>query len=92
MDPIQAGRRDLLLAPLLAALPVALASAASASPLDAAQTIIRLPAEHAWLPNKGHPERSVDMCPLIGETNQAGRAGVRCERRARPLRAPPKAS
>jgi len=72
MDPIQPGRRDLLLAPLLAALPMALASTASASPLDPAQTIIRPPAEHAWTPNKGYPERSVDMCPLVGDTNQPG--------------------
>lgn len=72
MDPIQAGRRDLLLAPLLAALPMALAANASASPLDPAQTVIRPPAEHAWIPNKGYPERSVDMCPLAGDPNQPG--------------------
>lgn len=69
MDPIQADRRALLLVPLLAALPVA---SASASPLNPAQTIIRMPADHAWIPNKGYPERSVDMCPLFGDTNQPG--------------------
>jgi hypothetical protein len=72
MDSMQASRRDLLMAPLLAALPMALATAASASPLNPAQTIIRLPTEHSWIPNKGYPERSVDMCPLLGDTNQAG--------------------
>lgn len=65
-------RRDLLLAPLLAALPLALTQAAAASPLDPAQTIIRPPAEHAWVPNPGYPERSVDMCSLAGDTTKPG--------------------
>jgi len=41
MDPIQADRRALLLAPLLAAAPIA---PASASPLNPAQTNLRMPA------------------------------------------------
>ena len=56
MDPLQ-GRRDLLLAPLLAALP--LAQSAEASPLNAAQTVIQPPAGHAWTSSKDYPERSV---------------------------------
>lgn len=72
MDPVQESRRSLLLAPLLAALPAALASTASASPLDPAQTMIRLPGEHVWVPNTGYPEHSVDMCPLAGNTTQPG--------------------
>ena len=72
MDPVQESRRTLLMAPLLAALPAALASAASASPLDPAQTIVRPPADHPWLPNPGYPERSVDMCPLTGDTTKPG--------------------
>ena len=72
MDPIQESRRGLLLAPLLAALPAALAGTALASPLDPAQTIIRLPANHVWVPNKGYPEHSVDMFPLTGDTTQPG--------------------
>ena len=72
MDPIQAGRRDLLLAPLLAGLPMALASAASASPLDPAQTIIRMPADLSWIPIRGYPGQSVDMCPLTGDTTKPG--------------------
>ena len=72
MDPIQPARRDLLLAPIAAALPFALMSAAAASPIDPAQTIIRLPAAHTWTPNPGYPERSVDMCPLTGSTTAPG--------------------
>ena len=72
MDPLQNNRRDLLLAPLLAVLPLALTQAAEASPLNPAQTIIRPPAEHAWIPNPGFPERSVDMCPLTGDTAKPG--------------------
>ncbi len=66
--PLDTDRRALLLAPLLATL----AATAEASPLNPAQTIIRPPADHPWIPNKGYPERSVDMCPLTGDTNQPG--------------------
>lgn len=72
MDPIQESRRSLLLAPLLAALPAAFADTAWATPLNPAQTIIRLPPDHVWIPNKGYPKRSVDMCPLTGDTTQPG--------------------
>ncbi len=65
-------RRDLFLAPLLASLAPLLATTAQASPLDPAQTIIRPPADLAWIPNKGYPERSVDMCPLVGDINAEG--------------------
>ena len=65
MDAI---RRDVL----LAALPLAFASAARASPLDPAQTVIRPPAGHEWAPLPGYPGRSVDMCPLAGSTNAPG--------------------
>ena len=77
MDAFQNGRRDLLLAPLLAApllgiSSVALMRAAEASPLNPAQTIIQPPAEHAWKPSPGYPEHSVDMCPLAGDTTKPG--------------------
>ncbi len=61
-------RRDLLMAAMLAAL----AEGAAASPLDPAQTIVEPPDAHRWIPNKGYPERSVDMCPLAGSTTEAG--------------------
>jgi hypothetical protein len=72
MDAQQAGRRTMLLGPIAAALPLALMAAAQASPPDPAQTIIRLPAAHDWIPNKGLPERSVDMCPLTGSPTAPG--------------------
>ena len=66
------GRRDILLGAMLAALPLALTGQASASPLNPAQTIIKQPDELTWIPNKGYPERSVDMAPLYGATDQPG--------------------
>ena len=72
MDPVQESRRSLLLAPLLAALPAALADTALATPLNPAQTMIQLPPDHVWVPNKGYPERSVDMCSLAGDIMKPG--------------------
>jgi hypothetical protein len=64
-------RRDLLLTPLLMAVPLSFASAA-ASPLDPAQTIIKLRDDLPWKSNPSFPQRSVDMCPLFGDTNAEG--------------------
>ena len=72
MDETSATRRGVLLTPLLAALPLALAGSAEASPLNPEQTIIRMPDQLEWVPNKGYPERSVDMCPLAGDINAPG--------------------
>jgi hypothetical protein len=69
-DP-HASRRALLLAPLLAALPDLIGGAA-ASPLNPAQTIVRLPDTLQWHGNKGAPPNSVDMCPLVGDTDGTG--------------------
>ncbi|WP_246731521.1 cupin domain-containing protein [Methylocapsa sp. S129] len=66
-----ASRRDLLLTSLLAALPLGL-SGAAASPLDPAQTIIKLPADLQWKSNPANPARSVDMCPLVGDPEASG--------------------
>ncbi|MGO8800101.1 MAG: cupin domain-containing protein [Roseiarcus sp.] len=68
---LDANRRDFLLAPLLLALPLGL-SGAAASPLNPAQTIIKPPNELTWRSNPGLPERSVEMCPLFGDTNAEG--------------------
>jgi hypothetical protein len=67
-----AGRRGLLLAPLLAVLAPAFAGQAAASPLDPAQTIVRRPDQLPWQPQDGFPPRSVEMAPLAGGTAQAG--------------------
>lgn len=66
---LNASRRDLLLASLLAALP---ASGASASPIDRAQTIIKLPNELLWKPNSNSPPRISDACLLTGDTTASG--------------------
>jgi hypothetical protein len=67
-----AGRRGLLLAPLLAALASVVAEQAGASPLDPAQTMITPPEALAWAPTAGYPERSVDRCKLFGSVDEAG--------------------
>ena len=64
-------RRALILAPLLAALAFR-ASDAFASPLDPAQTIIKLPADLKWTSNPSAPPQSVEMCPLFGDVNAEG--------------------
>jgi len=73
-DPLS-NRRDLLIAPLLAALPMALAgNAAMASKRDPAQTILRLPDEIKFESRAalGYPARSVESAPLFGSLNEAG--------------------
>jgi hypothetical protein len=64
-------RRDILIASLMAALPAAL-SEAGATPLDPAQTIIRKPDQLEWKSNPSYPPKSVEMCPLTGDTSQPG--------------------
>jgi hypothetical protein len=68
---LTAHRRDLLLASLLAALPLGMKEAV-ASPLDPAQTIIKLPNELVWKANPNNPPRSSDSCLLAGDTTAAG--------------------
>ena len=69
MPDIHLPRRDLLLAPLLAALiPVA----AEASPLDPAKTILTLPAEVPWKVRPDYPRDSVVSAPLFGSRSGNG--------------------
>lgn len=67
-----AQRRDVLLAPLLAALPLALAGGAQASPRDPAQTMFTLPADIAWKTRAGWPKDSVASADLFGSITEAG--------------------
>ena len=71
-----ATRRDLLLASVMAAaLPLGLSldpSAALASPINPAETIIKLPADLAWKPNPNNPPRSSDSCALTGAPAETG--------------------
>jgi hypothetical protein len=68
---LTAHRRDLLLGSLLVALPLGIKEAA-ASPLDPAQTIIKLPNELVWKANPNNPPRSSDSCLLAGDTTAPG--------------------
>ena len=72
MADVIAQRRDLLLAPLLAALPLALAGTARAEVLNPAQTVISLPPGIAWERRPGWPADSVENATLAGGINQEG--------------------
>lgn len=65
-------RREVLLASLLASLSLPFMESAEASPLNPAQTIIRLPAQLQWKSNTAFSEPSVDNCLLVGDPNHAG--------------------
>ena len=71
-----ANRRALLLASVMTAvLPFGLSfsvSSASASPINPAETIIKLPADLAWKPNPNNPPRSSDSCALAGSPTEPG--------------------
>ena len=58
-----ASRRDLLLTSLLAALPLSV-SGAAASPLDPAQTIIKLPDALQWKTSSRRFRRAASTCAL----------------------------
>jgi hypothetical protein len=72
---LNTSRRDLLLASLTAALLLGLplgSSDASASPIDPAQTIIKLPGDLTWKANPANPPRSSESCVLTGDPTAAG--------------------
>jgi hypothetical protein len=70
MEPY-ATRRDVLLTSLLAALPLNLTSAA-ATPLNPAQTIIKLPDALQWETQPSFPQGSADICRLTGDSTKPG--------------------
>ena len=72
MDPIITTRRELLVAPLLAALPLALASGTAAAGPDPSMTIVKLPNEPTWSRNPEFPENSVETAPLWSKTSEGG--------------------
>jgi hypothetical protein len=65
-------RRDVMLAALVSSLPIGVGGSAAATPLNPAQTIIRLPGHLQWKANSAFPEPSVENCPLTGDTTQPG--------------------
>ena len=64
-------RRGLLLAPLLAMLPLGLASRPAAA-IDPAQTQVTLPDRFPWKPFAGAPPHSLDTATLHGALDQPG--------------------
>jgi hypothetical protein len=66
-----ATRRDLLLTSLLAALPFG-PTGAAASPLNPAQTIIKLSDALQWETQPSFPHGSADICPLTGDSTAPG--------------------
>ncbi len=71
IEDIDRGRRDLLLASLLAAMPLGISQTA-ASPLNPEQTIIKAPDKLEWKASPNYPEKSVDRCALTGDVNAPG--------------------
>ena len=72
MDSLLVPRRDLLLTPLLAALPAALAAGQAAAAPDPAMTFVRLPADITWVKPPDFPEKSVEQAPLWSKTSEPG--------------------
>ena len=67
-----ATRRRVILAPLLAAVPFAMATAAQARKIDPSQTAITLPDARRWIPWSGLPPHSGEMATLYGGLDQSG--------------------
>lgn len=65
------GRRRLLLAPLIAALPLGL-SARRAAAIDPAETQVTLPDQIKWTPWTAGPPRSAEMATLFGGLDKPG--------------------
>jgi len=68
-----ATRRRVILTPLLAAVPFAMAAtAAQAGKIDPSQTAITLPAAVQWVPWSGLPPHSGEMATLYGGLDEPG--------------------
>jgi hypothetical protein len=65
-------RRDMLLAALLAALPLGFADGAAASSIDPSETAITLPNHIRWTPWSGLPPHSGEMAMLYGGLDKPG--------------------
>lgn len=73
MSELVTTRRELLIAPLVAALPMALlARAAEAAGPDPTMTIVNPPGEITWTRSPGSPEKSVENALLWGDSSKAG--------------------
>jgi hypothetical protein len=72
MDMLIANRRELLLMPLLAALPAALVARPAEAAPDPSMTIVKPPPELTWVKAEGFPEKSVEQAPLWSRTSESG--------------------
>jgi hypothetical protein len=73
MDELLSGRRELLIAPLLAALPLALGSeTARADKLNPDWTIVRAPDQIKWQTSPSMAPNSVEQATLFGATTEPG--------------------
>ena len=72
MDALLATRRDLLIAPLLTALPLALAAGRAGAAPDPAMTIVKLPEQLTWVKTPDFPDNSVEQAPLWSKTSEPG--------------------
>jgi hypothetical protein len=73
MLDISANRRELLIAPLLAAMPVALSGGcARASPIDPAMTFTKLPNQIVWKSGPNRPPNTVEQAALWGNSSAPG--------------------
>jgi hypothetical protein len=67
METLIATRRELLIAPLLAAMPTALAAGAAVAAPDPSMTIVKLPAQLSWTAPPDFPANSVENAALWGK-------------------------
>jgi hypothetical protein len=72
MEKLLTSRRDLLIAPLLAALPMALSARSADAAPDPAMTIVKLPDQLTWGAPPDFPEKSVAAANLWSKTSEAG--------------------
>src|ERR1035441_9452701 len=73
IDNFFANRRDLLIAPLLAAIPIALlGDHADASPVDPAKTFTKLPDQITWEKARNRPPKTVEQALLWGKSSEPG--------------------
>src|SRR5258708_12112109 len=70
IDNLSANRRDLLIAPLLAAMPAALLGGrADASPVDPAMTFTKLPPHITWHKARNRPPKTVEQALLWSKSS-----------------------
>jgi hypothetical protein len=73
MSDIHLGsRRDLLIAPLLVAIPAFCDDGANASPIDPNMTFTKVPDQIAWQAAPNRLPKTVEMAPLWGKASEPG--------------------